>query len=171
VSDAEGLDDLDSGASELLDETDQELIAELSRVYQLIDPAPPGLIDRVGFTLTLAHLELELARLVSDSIEPVGARSEEGARTLTFTAENLTVVVTITQVGRCEYRMDGWLAPGGGMRVELRLQDESNDTHASDDGRFEFDQVPPGLAQLVFHPTEGGQGGLLNPVVTPAMVL
>jgi hypothetical protein len=171
VSDAEEPDELDFEASGLLDETDQELLGELSRLYELIDPVPPGLVDRVGFTLTLAHMEMELARFVSDSVEPVGARSEEGARTLTFSAENLTVMVTITQAGRFRYRMDGWLAPGGGMHVELRLQGASNDTHADDDGRFEFDQVPPGLAQLVFHPTEGAEVRLLTPVVTPAITL
>lgn len=171
MSDAEEPDELDSEASELLGETDLELLADLARLYDLIDPVPPGLVERVGFALTLAHMEIELARLVSDSIEPVGARGEEGARMVTFAAESFTVMVTITQVGMRRYRMDGWLAPGGGMHVELRLQGASDDTHADDDGRFEFDQVPSGLAQLVFHPTEGGQARLLTPVVTPAIVL
>jgi hypothetical protein len=171
LSDTEEPDELDSEAGELLDETDQELLAELSRLYGLIDPMPPGLVDRVGFTLTLEHMEMELARFVSDSVEPVGARSEESARTLTFATEDLTVMVTITQAGRGQYRLDGWLAPGGGMHVELRLQGRTNDTHANDNGRFEFDQVPPGVAQLVFHPTEGGEVRLLNPVATPAITL
>lgn len=170
MSDAEEPDELDSEANRLLDETDQELLAELSRLYEQMDPVPPGLVDRVGFTLTLANMEMELARFVSDSVDPVGARGEEGARTLTFSAENLTVMVTITRVGRLRYRMDGWLAPGGGMHVELRLQGASNDdAHADDDGSF--GQVPSGLARLVFHPTEGAEVRLLTPVATPAITL
>lgn len=170
MSNTEELDEPDPEAGELLDGTDQELLAELSRIYELIDPVPPGLVDRVGFTLTLAHLEMELAQLVSDSVEPVGARAEEGARTVTFAAETLTVMLTITQVDQ-RYRMDGWLAPGGRIHVELRRQEASIDTHADDDGRFEFDQLPPGLAQLVFHPTQGGELPLPIPVVTPAITL
>lgn len=164
-------EELDSSAAEPLDEADRELLAELSRVLTIVDPVPPGLVERVGFTLTLAHMEMELARFVSDSMEPVGARGEERTRTVTFTAENLTVMVTITPVGTEQYRLDGWLAPGGGMHVELRLERGGNDTHADDDGRFEFDRVPAGLAQLVFHPTEGGEARLPNPVVTPAIDL
>jgi hypothetical protein len=163
--------ELDALASQLLDETDYELIAELARVFDLLDPTPDGLVERVGFTLTLAHMEMELAKLVSDSFEPVGARGEDRARTVTFTAENLTVMVTITPTGTGRYRLDGWLAPGGGMHVELRSERGGTQTHADDDGRFEFDPVPSGLAQLVFHPTEGGEAGLLTPVVTPAIEL
>jgi hypothetical protein len=171
VSDADEPDGLDSEADGLLDETDQELLADLARLYELIDPVPPGFVESVGFALALEHMEVELARLVSDSIEPAGTRGEERARTVTFAAENLAAMVTITQVGACRHRMDGWLAPGGGMHVELRFQGASVDTHADTDGRFEFDQVPSGLAQLVFHPTEGGQALLLTPVVTPAIAL
>jgi hypothetical protein len=164
-------DELKALAGEPLDDTDRELLAELAALFDRVDPVPPGFVERVGFTLTLAHLEMELARLVRDSIEPVGARGEDGARTVTFTAESLTVMVTITRVGTGRFRLDGWLAPGGGMHVELRLERGGNDTHADDDGRFEFDRVPAGLAQLVFHPTEGGEARLLTPVVTPAIEL
>jgi hypothetical protein len=163
--------ELEMAANELLDGSDLELMAELALVFDRVDPMPAGLVERVGFTLTLAHLDLELARCISDQVRPVGARGEERARTVTFTAENVTVMVTITQVGTGLFRMDGWLAPGGGMHIELRLTRGSNDTHADDDGRFVFARVPAGLAQLVFHPTEGGEARLLTPVVTPAIEL
>jgi len=171
VSDGREPDELDSSANHPLDETDQELLAELSRVFALVDPVPDDLVERVGFTLTLAHMDIELARIVSDSVEPVGARGEEGARTVTFIAENLSAMVTITPVSSGRRRLDGWLAPGGGMHVELRLRRGGNATHADDDGRFEFDRVPAELAQLVIHPTEGGEATLPNPVVTPAIEL
>jgi hypothetical protein len=171
VSDGREPDELASSANDPLDEADEELLAQLSRVFELVDPVPDGLMARLGFTLTLEHMEIELARLVSDSVEPVGARGEERARTMTFTAENLSIMVTITPVNAGRRRLDGWLAPGGGMHVELRLQRGGNTTHADDDGRFEFDRVPAGLAQLVFHPTEGGEAALPNPVVTPAIEL
>lgn len=152
-----------------LDENDQELLDELRRVLDAVDPVPPGLVERIGFTLTLAHLEMDLAKIVSDSLEPAGARGEERSRTVTFTADSLAVMVTITPMGGGRHRFDGWLAPGGRMHVELRLQQGTTDTHADDDGRFEFNRVPAGLAQFVFHPTEGGEARLLTPVVTPAI--
>jgi hypothetical protein len=158
-------------ASQLLDDTDHELITELARLYDLVDPVPEGLMERVGFTLTLAHMEIELARLVRDYLEPAGVRGEERARTVTFTAESLSVMVTITPTATGQFRLDGWLAPGGAMRVELRKERGSDQTRTDDDGRFEFDHVPAGLAQLVFHPTEGGEARLMTPVVTPAIEL
>jgi hypothetical protein len=163
--------DLEASASALLDESDHELLSELARLCELVDPVPAGLADRIGFTLTLAHMEMELARLVRDFQQPAGARGEERARTVTFTAESLSVMVTITPTGTGQFRLDGWLAPGGAMRVELRVQRGGNETRADGDGRFEFDRVPAGLAQLVFHPTEGGEARLLTPVVTPAIEL
>ena len=163
--------ELDVQAHQLLDDADAAVIAELAQLYDRVDPVPDGLVERVGFTLTLANMEIELARLEHDYLQPIGARGEERARTVTFTADSLTVLVTITPTGTEQFRLDGWLAPGAGMRVELRLARSSNETNADDDGRFEFGRVPAGLAQLVFHPTEGGGAQLLTPVVTPALEL
>jgi hypothetical protein len=161
----------DQLAAQLLDHGDAALLAELARIYDRIDPVPEGLVERIGFTLTLADLEIELARLTSETREPVGARGEEKARTVTFSSESLTTMVTITPQDRGHFRIDGWLAPGASLAVELRTDHGSLRTTSDDDGRFEFIQVRRGLVQLVSHPTNGSEVDLGSPVVTPAMEL
>jgi hypothetical protein len=167
---------MNESAEELLagqpfDESDAELLAELARLYELVDPMPEGLVERIGFTLTLADLEVELARLTAETREPVGARGEERARTVTFSSDSLTTMVTITPLGHGEFRIDGWLAPGAALRVELRTDRGSLDATADSDGRFDFTGVRPGLVQLVIHPTDGSEVRLGSPVVTPALEL
>lgn len=156
-------------AEELLDDEDGQLLDEIARLYDLIDPMPADLVERIGFTLTLAHMEIELARLTLESRTPVGARGEERARTVTFSSESLTVMVTITPTAHRECRIDGWIAPGAPIRVELRSDRGSRDAIADTDGRFDFAEVSCGLVQLVFHPTPDIEVQLRSPVVTPAV--
>ncbi|HXF22466.1 MAG TPA: hypothetical protein VN597_18530, partial [Streptosporangiaceae bacterium] len=76
----------------------------------------------------------------------------------------------ITIVGRPDslVRIDGWLAPAAALQVELRLPEPAvpRTETADQAGRFSFDGVPHGLAQLVVHPPEGGVR-----VVTPAFTV
>jgi hypothetical protein len=160
---------LDLLASQLLDDEDARLLAELARLYELVDPMPTDLVERIGFTLTLADMEIELARLIVESTAPVGARGEERARTVTFSSDSLTVMVTITPTALGECRIDGWIAPGAAIRVELRSDGGSHDVIADVDGRFDFTDVACGLVQLVFHPTPDIEVQLRSPVVTPAV--
>lgn len=171
MTDESHIPGLDTMAGQLLDELDDAVLAELAGLFERVDPVPAGLVERVGFTLTMADLEMELARLTMDAREPVGARGEERARTVTFASDSLTVMVTVTPRGIGTCRLDGWLAPGGALRVELRSDRGNQDTNADSDGRFEFEQVPVGLVQLVLHPTDGSAVPLRAPVVTPAVEL
>jgi hypothetical protein len=161
----------DDLAAALLDADDDGILAELARIYDQLDPVPDGLVERIGFTLTLADLEIELARLSAETREPVGARGEERVRTVTFSSDSLTAMVTVTPRDAGLYRIDGWLAPGAALRVELRTDHGSLFTDADADGRFDFDALRGGLVQLVVHPTDGCGVRLTAPVVTPAMEL
>lgn len=161
----------DDLAAQLLDDSDEELLAELARIYEQLDPMPDSLVERIGFTLTLADLEVELARLSAETREPVGARGEERVRTVTFASDSLTAMVTVTPQAAGLYRLDGWLAPGAALDIELRTDHGSRRGAADADGRFEFDGLRGGLIQLVVHPTPGCAVELVSPVVTPAMEL
>jgi hypothetical protein len=75
--------------------------------------------------------------------------------------------------GETGVRVDGWLAPPGPLRVELRTAPADPDgpgvsrtVEADEAGRFVFTGVPHGLAQLVVGGAEGGRT-----VVTPSIVL
>ena len=76
-------------------------------------------------------------------------------------------MVTITPTAADRVRIDGWVAPGGGVVVELRIVDETRTTTADPDGRFVFDDVPRGLAQFTLRAPNGAR----PPVVTPSIEL
>jgi hypothetical protein len=149
--------------TEPLDDLDREILARIARD----DPPPPDLDDRVLFVLGLAGLEDDLARLADEEL--VTARAGEQARTITFDADSRTVLITVRDRPDHLVRIDGWLAPGAVLVVELRFPEpeEPRRTTADEMGRFVLDEVPHGLAQLIVHPPGPGTPR----VVTPSLLL
>jgi hypothetical protein len=145
------------------DDLDREILDRIARA----DPPPPDLDERVLFALALTDLDASVARLVAE--ETTGARAGERARTITFDADSRTVMITVLERPDNLVRLDGWLAPGAALRVELRLPEPagSRSVVADDTGRFVFDEVPHGLAQLLVHPPGDGTPR----VVTPSLLL
>ncbi len=166
------LDELDRLAAMPIDDADGHALDVLREVYEVGDPVPPSLLDRVKFAITLDDLEAEVARLQREAVpELAEARSEDllKAQTVTFTSEALTTMVTITPLANGRVRLDGWASPGGGLDVELRVGDTTHHTVADEDGRFVFEDVGRGLAQFVLRPR--GDGEPENRVITPAIEL
>ncbi|WP_433534439.1 hypothetical protein ACQPZK_19900 [Micromonospora sp. CA-249363] len=156
-------------AGEPLDDLDQAILDQLAAVLSRLDPPPSDLDDRVRLVLALDDVDREFARLREEQL--VGAvRGTERTRTLTFDAESRTVMITIMDRPDGLVRIDGWLAPGAAVRVELRYPEpEPSQTVESDvSGRFVLDGVPHGLAQVVVHPARGEHA---PQVVTPALAL
>ncbi|HEU4332048.1 MAG TPA: carboxypeptidase regulatory-like domain-containing protein [Lapillicoccus sp.] len=154
-----------------IDAEDGRALATLRRIYEVGDPVPPSLLERVKFAITLDDLEAEVARLQREAVTDLAAaRSEDvlKAQTVTFTSETLTTMVTITPHASGGVRIDGWASPGAGLGVELRVGDTTLHATADEDGRFVFEEVANGLAQFVLRPSGEGGG---NPVVTPAIEL
>jgi len=160
------LDELTEGQ---LDATDSRVLAQVAQLYDTLDPVPDDLVERISFGITLDALHAEIAELQRSS-ELVGVRGDEaaGAQTVTFTSTTMTTMVTITPLSGDTVRVDGWIAPGAGVTIELRQTSGSQHATADDDGRFVFDGVPTGLAQFVLRPPGGGEG---TAVVTPAIKL
>ena len=86
---------------------------------------PDGLVERIQFEITLDALHAELATLTQLDLATSGARSAstESVRTVTFTAETVTTMVTISPQPDGSVRVDGWVAPGAGLLVEVLLAD------------------------------------------------
>lgn len=152
---------------------------ELRGMWQRFDPVPAGLLDRVCFALQVDEfsrddLELELMRLQSEGTSLAGARGGDEVRTVTFGSESLTVMLAISDVSG-GYRIDGWVAPGGARRLEVRTADGSRREVCDESGRFVLDVVPHGHFQLVLDGEDlGGSirpGSLARAVVTPALTL
>lgn len=158
---------------------DQALLTHLREMWEVTDPPPSDLVTRTMFLLELEDLEFELMSLAPEP-SGAGARAPETASTITFAAESLTVMITVSPTdtphaagppGQRFQRLDGWIAPSASLRVELRTTVGVQEGVADQDGRFVFAEVPCGLIQLVVHPTDGAAVRLVRPVVTPATKL
>jgi len=151
--------------SQPLDALDASILDEVRRVHDTVDPLPADLTDRVLFAMASRQLAAEIARL--QVVEPVPARSTQRTRTMTFEADSLTIMVTLTDVAHRQLRMDGWLAPAVPARVELRRTSGSDSATADEAGRFVFPTVDPGLVQLLVFRDDT----LVPWIVTPAVEL
>jgi hypothetical protein len=155
-------------AAEELDPSDFALLNSLRAYYDERDPVPDGLEDRIQFHVTLDALHTEIATLTQLDMATSGTRSAatETVRTITFTSDSLTTMVTLTPLGDGTVRVDGWAAPGAGIRVEVLLPDGPRDTYADDDGRFVFEGVPCGLAKFALYvPCDREFSTVLSPAI------
>jgi hypothetical protein len=155
-------------ANSPLDQNDLALLNSLRAFYDEHDPVPDGLVERIQFELTLDALHAEVATLTQLDLSDAGARGSatESVRTITFTSESATTMVTVSPQGEDLVRVDGWAAPGAGIRVELLLADGTRETIADEDGRFVFDQVPSGLAKFALHlPADTGSATVVSPTI------
>ena len=152
---------------------DEALLAQLRGQWTSVDPEPADLADRTLLLLQLADLDLDfdLLRRNEDVGKLVGARGEETATTISFDNDSLTVMITTSAPAAGVRRVDGWLAPGAALRVELRTVDGSRHVEADADGRFAFTDAPAGLVQFVVHPTVGAGVDLPRSVATPPLQL
>ena len=157
-------------AAEQLDPSDFALLNTLRAHYDESDPVPDGLVERIQFHITLDALNTEVATLTQLDMAAAGARSAttEAVRTITFTSDSVTTMVTLTPLGDGTVRVDGWAAPGAGIRVEVLLPDGPRNTYADDDGRFVFEGVPSGLAKFALYVPRGEE---LSTVLSPAIEL
>ena len=115
---------LDQLAGEPLDDVDATTLDQLRAVYDEADPVPPDLVERVRFSLALDEMYEEVARMTRVPLEALSVRSDQTAgtrtETLTFSADRLTAMVTVSRLGAGRLRLDGWLAPPEHCVVRLR---------------------------------------------------
>lgn len=162
-------DDLDTLAAGEIDDLDVATLQRMAALYDTLDPVPPGLVETVTFELTLEALHAEIAELQSiDSLTGVRSEGAVEAQTITFTSSTLTTMITISPAGPAQVRVDGWIAPGASVEVELRMGDTVRTTRADADGRFAFDDVAHGMARFVLRPPGADSTGV---VVTPSVEL
>ena len=164
----------DDGHIQHMDELDLQILGALVDIHDRLDPMPEGLPDVILFGLQIADLDAEMARLVdaeSSLSGAAGTRSVEHAKRVTFSSDSLTVMISVEQQPDRRLRLDGWAAPGGHLRAELRTDASVLTASCDETGRFVFESVPPGSVQLVLHPTDHSDPTIRLPVVTPAVHL
>ena len=161
-----------AAAEQPLDAVDDAVLAEVAQLLDLVDPVPPDLVERVQFSLALDEVYAEVAHVTRLSDDALAVRGEAGSttrtETLTFSAERLTAMVTVSRAAAEQVRLDGWLAPAAVLRVRVRMQEGTAETVSDESGRFVLEGLPEGFAQLTFEPVEGGSGAT---VVTPLFQL
>lgn len=159
-------------ATEPLDDRDDAVLGRIAALYSAADPVPPHLADELIFAISLEAMHAELASLVEPDLAMASARSGSAAqptevKTLTFSSDSLTTMVTISVSGPDRVRIDGWAAPGAGASVELRQGSASSLwATADEDGRFVFEDVPHGMTRFVVRAADPDAH---PPVVTPAV--
>ncbi len=157
---------------QLIDERDIENLAALAELYEVVDPLPEGLVERLSFGLALDAMMAEVAQLTRIPADAMAVRGETSApsrtETITFTADALTAMLTVVRLPRDRVRVDGWIAPAAVMRVRLRMQGERRQVSTDESGRFSFDDLPGGFVQFTFHPDDDESDAV---VVTPLFEL
>ena len=161
-----------AAAEERLDAIDEAVLREVALLLEQVDPVPADLVERVQFSLALDEVYAEVAHITRLSDDALAVRGEPDAatrtETLTFSAERLTAMVTVSRAAPEQVRLDGWLAPAAVLRVRVRMQEGSADTVSDESGRFVLEGLPEGFAQLTFEPVEGAAG---ERIVTPLFQL
>ena len=161
-------------AAQPLDGVDATTLDRVRELYAATDPVPDDLVERIHFSLALDEMYDEVARMSRMPLDAMAVRGEQatGTRTetLTFSADRLTAMVTVTRIAPGRLRLDGWLAPPAAFRVRIRIQGGAErEALADEQGRFSFDELEEGFGQLSFHPV--GDDEPENAVVTPLFQL
>lgn len=156
--------DSEPGDYATIDLDDEHVLAQLRDLVDRHDPVPAGLTDRIGFAITVAALEAEVAELTVVSHELAGVRGEgEVASTVTFTGSDLTVMITVEIGVDGSRRVSGW-ASASPVEVELRFSTGSRDTVTDAQGRFHFDLPGADQVHLVLRRTDVvGARALITP--------
>ena len=161
-------------AAAALDDSDRSLLREVANLLETVDPVPTDLVERIRFALALDEMYDEVAEMTRLQEDALAVRTElelAGAtrtETLTFSAERLTCMVTVTATGPGRVRLDGWISPVGVHQVTVRMQGSERALTSDENGRFVADGLRSGFVQLVFHPVAPSEDGL---VVTPLFKL
>lgn len=142
---------------------DDELMALVTRLVDVLDPPPAGLVERTQFAVDLDEIDVEVARWAHDDAL-AGVRGGLPG-TITFFVDDLTVMVNVTRTGENQ-RIDGWLVPAGTHGVEVRVAEHGSTTTTADEGgRFVLREIPRGTTQLLVRMNNGTSRTVVTPTV------
>lgn len=151
-------------ALEPMDSTDHEILQRLRDMWSRTDPCPGDLVDRIGFALTVRELHAEVARLTEQPLALTRAAVTDPteARTVSFSTDELSIMVTLSEVGRDRARLDGWLTWGGAEVEVTTAEGDTLQVRADGSGRFVVEDLPHGQTRLLVRDEDR------RPVITPS---
>lgn len=145
-----------------MDAADAVVLGNIQALWEEIDPIPDDLVSMVDFALDVAGPDTEFLR-PGTRYALAAARGDEQTRLITFEGTSLTIMINLSVNTDNTVRVDGWIVPAGSHQVELRTTTGVLPVSSSTTGRFAYESVRRGLAQLsVYH------NGLVS---TPSILL
>lgn len=134
---------------------DNEILDILRKGLWQSDPVPSTVSEFAAALFTWRDIEAELAELTFDSVDeetPAGVRSTSTARMLSFEIGKWTIDL---EYNLARGGLMGSVSPVSPFFVELHSGGARFEVELDDIGRFEFDDVKPGPASLVFRSADG----------------
>jgi hypothetical protein len=150
---ADGTDGTGIDAAAALDDVDAQILDRLGALHDGVDGPPPGFTDLMVFAVAAHGLDVELARL-EEGIAAAARSGEEVARSLTFEASSVSILLRVAEADGDRVRLDGWLAPAeAAVRAVVEVRTPGGDGDRSvepdEDGRFVVDGLRHGFVQVV----------------------
>lgn len=127
---------------------DAALFARMRSMWEVVDPAPADLIDRMVAAVAVEDLTREYALLtLVDGAQFAAVRGEADTATLQFSDGTTSVLVHVTATDDGGRRVDGWVdAPA--LAIRLSQGEREWSAEPAEHGRFAFDDVPPGVSRI-----------------------
>lgn len=138
------------------DHDDARLFARLRTVWDEIDPVPAGLIDRMVAAVAADGLNREYALLTLVEGQLGAVRGDADALTLQFSDGTTSILLHVTTTASGRRRVDGWVDTTA-ARIVLAQGDRTRATTPAETGRFQFDDVPPGLSRVRLTTLDGDE--------------
>jgi hypothetical protein len=135
---------------------DEQLMRELRRAADLMDPMPDHLVATARAAFTWRTVDAELAELVFDSLTAAApVRGTAEPRLLTFQTSELTIEAELDH-GEGRGRMVGWLTPPAPVEIEIRHRRGTVTVTTDPLGRFAVGGLPRGPMRLLCRPAGTG---------------
>ncbi|GAA0968047.1 hypothetical protein [Actinocorallia libanotica] len=125
-----------------------ELLQELRRAFELLDPPPPTLLDAARAAFAFRDPDAALAELTRDST-PAGAGLRGTSRLLTFAGEDVTVELQVSPSGHLRV-ITGRLTPARPATLCVRHSRGETRARVDGSGHFVADGIPCGQVMLHF---------------------
>ena len=141
--------------------SNDDLFALLRDAAERNDPVPTDLADRMVAVVAVADLSREYALLTLMEGVESAVRGDAETTTLQFSDGACSVLLHVTRTENGQRRIDGWI-DAESAEVRVTQGTRSWTTMPAENGRFAFDDVPPGLCR-VHIVTAGDAKDLLTP--------
>ena len=134
-------------------------LRDLAQMWELRDPMPEDLVEKVLVAIATEDLdvEYEMLHLMERTRELSGARAGSEALTIAFSGGSFSLLLRVSEVGTRHCRVDGWVTPAQSMRVTVTQQDSSQEADVDARGRFEIPRIPTGLTRFFLRSQDSGE--------------